>query len=214
MDDYSELIDSFINEFNQLTENKTKKTHIKMSIIKHLFDDAKKKCVLKCNNKLDSLTKNKPTNPTQSFIKTHFAKIEKNDKEKFEFNGLQGYKKFARNIKYLITNDEIDIDDDNFDINEILEDLSNLIIKEVEEVVKEKPVKSTKSKKSAKKNIKSNNNSDIDSDSDSDFNNCKTEYFSDSDNNDEDNNSEEDIPKPLPKIEKKKKKKNKNKDPN
>lgn len=209
MDDYSELIDSFINEFNEITENKTKKTHIKISVIKHLLDDARKKCISNCNDKIQSLTKNKPTNPTQNFIKTQFANVEKDDKERLEFNGLNGYKKFARNIKHLITNDEIDINDDNFDINEILEDLSKLIIEEVEEVVKEKPVKSTKSKKSVKKNVKSNNNSDIDSDSDSN-NNCKTEYFSDSDNNE--NSNEEDIPKP--KVGKKSKKKNKNKDPN
>lgn len=206
MDDYSELIDSFINEFNEITENKTKKTHIKISVIKHLLDDARKKCISNCNDKIQSLTKTKPTNPTQNFIKTQFANVEKDDKERLEFNGLEGYKRFSRNIKYLITNDEIDINDDNFDINEILEDLSNLIIEE--DPIKE-PVKSKKSKKSIKKNIKSDNDSDndFDNDSDNDLKNCKTEYFSDSDNND--------APPPPPKVEnksEKKKKKKKNTD--
>jgi len=221
MDDYTELFDTFVENFSEITENKTKKPHIKLQIIKHLLDDIKKKCITICNDKLETLTKTKTLNPVQSFIKTHFKEITKEDKEQYNFNGLQGYKKFEKNIKYLINENEIDINDDDFNINEILEDLSQLIIDNKEDN-NESTTKSTKQPKSIKTNKSSKKNVKIESDTEDNNNNetesenehidCKTEYFSE---NSDDDNIEEDIPPPpknITKTEKSKKKNKKNKD--
>jgi len=225
MDDYTELFETFVENFNEITENKTKKTHIKLSTIKHLLDETKKKCVIICNDKLETLTKTKTLNPIQSFVKTQFKQITKEDKEQYNFNGLQGYKKFEKNIKYLINEDEIDINDNDFDINEILEDLSELIIdnkedkedKEKSTKKSAKQTKSVKSTKSSKKNVKIDSDTEDDNDNQTDSEeehiNCKTEHFSD--NNSDDDEIEEDIPPPpknITKTEKVKKKKKKNKD--
>jgi hypothetical protein len=116
----SDIIDEFTNSFEECIKemNNTELKTIKHNTIKDLLNINVKKClalVKDCGKTAKTL---RNTSPLQNYIKESFRSLDKSDKQNYDLEGLQGYRKFEKIIKFLYSTGKINFDTD-IDINKI-----------------------------------------------------------------------------------------------
>lgn len=208
----NDIIDEFTNSFEECIKemNNTELKTIKHNTIKDLLNINVKKCLALVKDYGKTAKTLRNTSPLQNYIKESFRSLDKSDKQNYDLEGLQGYRKFEKIIKFLYSTGKINFDTD-IDINKI----SKVV---VPETFKFNP-----------NEIKTYNpNSDFDSDSNSENEQSykstnesdneitnKQHYTSEDEynnnNNDITTDSSEDEPTPTPPPTKTKKTKKKNK---
>jgi len=114
------MLNNFQNDFIQCVENmdnNDRKT-IHLSTIKDLFTKCNNECLLYIKNNIKNSKTTRNISPLQNFIKETFRSFDKSDKQNCDLEGLQGYRKFEKIIKYLYSKGKITFDS-NIDINKI-----------------------------------------------------------------------------------------------
>ena len=176
----------YTNMIELLNSNSTNLKGIKMSEIRAVLDSNKKKIIEQFIIKIKNMPKStRNKQPIFEFIDTHFKPLKENKetnafKNNLGFNGLEGYQKITKIMKYLYENNELDIEDEDYNIMDHLEEYSSIkipenetISKEVDEDFKdtedipeeeEKLLAKKKKKKTKKEKKKPKSESDSDSD--------------------------------------------------
>jgi hypothetical protein len=141
MDEVTTITDDCYNKFEEFFSNKiTKINQLKTTELRSILDTTKKKIIEAFVNKVSTLkSKTRKKTPEEQFIYDEYHKIDKPNKEKYNFNNLSGNRKFRTLMKHLIDTNKIDITNEDFEILENLEDLSNMDIpKKIEPLKKNK----------------------------------------------------------------------------
>jgi len=132
MDEVTEITDDCYNKFEEFFSNKiTRINQLKTTELRRILDITKKKILEAFVTKVSTLkSKTRQKNPEEQFIYDEYHKLDKQNKEKYNFNNLSGNRKFRTLMKHLIDTNQIDITNEDFGILDIIEDLSNMEIPE------------------------------------------------------------------------------------